>query len=310
MPSRILSDETRGAETSTTSTSQSDQLLRSKIGSNNSPSSIPQDKSGTRHPRSHSSLAHSTNDPSSTTTFHHHPPATTNVKLNSAEFPKSQSDTRQRTRSSPSPLQTTSSRLSPTAGSYFAAQPGASGLEPRSPNNRRPPASRSCHGVETRSGPPPAFTTRGSYQGENRSKNAQPINLTSSTTQATSIGSIDALVHGKSSVADDLVHLNTFKTTVRADQSLGRPVTGLDDTAMASNGHHLDEDQDEATLRGSEFPQLPFASARGSRYGNGEGHTVHEDLFLNLAHADSPGQEGAESHREKPSRRVRTLLYL
>ena len=44
--------------------------------------------------------------------------------------------------------------------SYFAIPHTRSGLEARSPANKRPPASRSSYGIETSSGPPPALSTQ------------------------------------------------------------------------------------------------------------------------------------------------------
>jgi hypothetical protein len=49
--------------------------------------------------------------------------------------------------------------LSPAA-SYFALRSNPSGSELRSPHYKRPPASRSSHGIETSTGPPPALSTQ------------------------------------------------------------------------------------------------------------------------------------------------------
>jgi hypothetical protein len=48
----------------------------------------------------------------------------------------------------------------PSGESYFTTQTAASGTEARSPANKRPPASRSSHGIETSTGPPPALSTQ------------------------------------------------------------------------------------------------------------------------------------------------------
>ena len=47
--------------------------------------------------------------------------------------------------------------------SYFSQHPRAGGNEPRSPQIRRPPASRSSHGIATKAGPPPALSTQRTY---------------------------------------------------------------------------------------------------------------------------------------------------
>ena len=69
---------------------------------------------------------------------------------------------------------TPSGPLSPPTGSYFTAQPGSTSIEPRSPAQRRPPASRSSHGIETISGPPPALSTQRSYNAESPWRNPPP----------------------------------------------------------------------------------------------------------------------------------------
>ncbi|ORX93488.1 hypothetical protein BCR34DRAFT_499855 [Clohesyomyces aquaticus] len=78
----------------------------------------------------------------------------------------SASPRRQRATTNPSsPSNLTPSQVSTstaTSPSYFSPQPQASGKEPRSPPNRRPPASFSGHGIDTSRGPPIALITRGS----------------------------------------------------------------------------------------------------------------------------------------------------
>ncbi|MCJ1244102.1 hypothetical protein MMC30_001300 [Trapelia coarctata] len=56
-------------------------------------------------------------------------------------------------------------KLSPSpyaspAESYFTTRPTSSGIEARPPAQKRPPASRSSHGIETSTGPPPALSTQ------------------------------------------------------------------------------------------------------------------------------------------------------
>ena len=79
--------------------------------------------------------------------------------------------------------------------------------------------------------------------------------------------------------------------------------------APASNDHHFEEDQDEATLRGADFPQLTFAAAHKNRQAIGELRPSQEDLFLNLAQGDSPEQTGTEPSSQKHQRRVRSHFY-
>ena len=53
--------------------------------------------------------------------------------------------------------------LSTSGESYFPQHPRAGSNEPRSPQVRRPPASRSSHGIATKAGPPPALSTQRTY---------------------------------------------------------------------------------------------------------------------------------------------------
>jgi len=76
-------------------------------------------------------------------------------------------------------------------------------------------------------------------------------------------------------------------------------------TAFDHKVHHEDEDPGEATLRGADFPQFPFASTQKIRPAHNELQASQEDLFLNLAHADSPGEGADEYLGEKQRRRVR-----
>lgn len=69
----------------------------------------------------------------------------------------------QRPTSSPSSLPGSTFSLSTARGSYLSSQPGSSGVESRSPANKRAPASRSSHGIATANGPPPALITQRSY---------------------------------------------------------------------------------------------------------------------------------------------------
>ena len=75
-----------------------------------------------------------------------------------------------------SPIKIQTPLHSSSGASYFASQPGASGLEARSPANKRPPASRSSHGVETSNGPPPALSTQRSHSNDSAWRILPPIN--------------------------------------------------------------------------------------------------------------------------------------
>ena len=304
--SRILPDDTRGDQTSTTSVLPPYQSSSQRTG-HTKPSLVSnsQTKSGTRRPQSQSSLGNQTDHPPSIPPSHHRAAATIPVKNDIEDSQTYTPYIRQRTISSPAPLQAEPSQLSAPVGSYFEAQSGASGLEPRSPLHKRPPASRSCHGIETLSGPPPALSTHRSYQGDSAWRYTQPVDLTGLGRQGKAISSIDALVRAKQPVTDDYIDPDPNKNIPSIERLLKQPMPAMNRTALDHNVHHKDEDQGEATLRGADFPQLAFASAQQARPERSELQASQEDLFLNLAHADSPGEGGDENLREKQRRRVR-----
>ena len=92
------------------------------------------------------------------------------------------------------PIKTQSPRHSASGGSYFASQPGASGIEARSPAQKRPPASRSSHGIETSNGPPPALSTQRTYSAENTWRIQPPLDISSIYPQLTrrTLATLDA----------------------------------------------------------------------------------------------------------------------
>ena len=63
----------------------------------------------------------------------------------------------------------------PSTSTYFNKQSGGLGFDPKSPPSRRQPASRSSHGIETSTGPPPALITQRSYTTDSGWKQATPL---------------------------------------------------------------------------------------------------------------------------------------
>ena len=299
MPSRILPD------TSTASTPHRDPSSTSRSASDRSPRTSPHDKSDTRLAPGQSSLAHPTDHLSATAPSQYPPAAISLAETGITGLPIPIPDTRQRTRSPPSPSHAVRSPLLPLTGSYFVPQPGASGAEARSPLNKRPPASRSSNGVETFSGPPPALSTQRSYQGDSAGRHTVSVDRTQSGSLETTVNSIDALIRSSQPGADGTVDSDPVRVALTKRP---HPMHVMDRTALTSNGNHADEDHDENTLKGADFPQLPFASAHKNRHENGELKASQEDLFLNLAHADSPRENGAGNANHKAKRHVRKYV--
>lgn len=64
---------------------------------------------------------------------------------------------------------------SPSTSTYFNKQSGGLGFDPKSPPSRRQPASRSSHGIETSTGPPPALITQRSHTTDSGWKQLTPL---------------------------------------------------------------------------------------------------------------------------------------
>lgn len=296
MPSRILPEpgHTRGDETSTTSNSPSRPSKRPQIQDGTpSPDSSGQDKSGTEHPQRQSSSAKTADHPSSAVESHRHSQAT---RKETSNPDRPSNSTKQKADSATAPPQAVGSPLSPT-GSYFAPQASASGLEARSPFNKRPPASRSSHGIETLSGPPPALITQRSYQGDSAWRYTQPVDLTRLGSRDSTVRSINALVSGDPAETNGARELDPVKVSSPVERSVRPPSAAMSRTTFAHNGHQVEENQDEDTLKGADFPHFPTSSPRRTRQDHGDGQLSQEDLFLNIAHADSPVEEGIARRR-------------
>ena len=249
-------------------------------------------KSGTQHQRSQSTAEAS--DLSSST-------AAQQLHSKTAGTPTGpKSRKHQRPTSSPSQLQSLADQLSPPAASYFTRQPGASGCDARSPFTRRAPASRSSHGIETLSGPPPALSTQRSYTVDSASNHPPTLESTQTSLQARKDRPGSAKQDTATPAAKDRFE----------DGRAGR----LDDskTAMtlpkrARDEFTLEEEQDQVTLRGNEFPRLDQSDHRGQMGDNRletRSQTSQEDLFLNMAQSDAAANGDSDASYRKQRRRV------
>ena len=157
-----------------------------------------------------------------------------------------------------------------SSGSYFTLQPGTPGSEPRSPPNRRPPASRSSHGIETRSGPPPALSTRKSYNSEiPLGPLASADQPDDSPHQFETNGSIDSILSPNQ---------RSLGTVQKSRRDAGRRPKSMDETiAPAVEASYTEDDQD-ATIRANER-NFRINRSRSKSTQNRQS----EDLFLNLA---------------------------
>ena len=196
--------------------------------------------------------------------------------------------------------------LAPQSGSYFAYQPAASGNEARSPQNRRPPASRSSYGIETSSGPPPALSTRRSYNAES-SWRIPPSDPRATRPPMSHRASIDSIVKQPHRIANDSVET---KTSGGVRSAHPRNSSVVDGGAVEMDGRHEDqsgseEDQD-STLR---INGHRATNGRHTRNDSGQhpSQSSQEDLFFNLARADSEVvEEGPELSNKGERKHTRT----
>ncbi|MCJ1274443.1 hypothetical protein MMC21_002239 [Puttea exsequens] len=189
--------------------------------------------------------------------------------------------------------------LSPTP-SYFTPQPGASGLEPRSPQNRRPPASRSSHGIETFSGPPPALSTQRSYTGEAPWRNTPPISSRASYPQSpNATPSIDSIVNLTQTAPHEVFDYNP-SVVARDARSIPLSNDGPMATRRRSSGRRDETGDQDSTLRihGEEWERRKYNKNVVTK----ESISSNEDLFLNLARADS-AVDGEQSRSVSRQRR-------
>ena len=191
-------------------------------------------------------------------------------------------------------------------GSYFAQQPGASGAKPQSPLNRRPPASRSSHGIETSSGPPPALSTQRSYNADSPWRNSlsfdprvapPPLSQRPFTSP-----SIDTIVKQTYQAANEDSDSSPSNARVARSKSLTDDRTDPTMAGRYKYGRFEEEEDQDSTLR------MNGNNWEGSRKtknedGQDQSFSSNEDLFLNLAKADSVVDEGLELSARRERRR-------
>ena len=200
-----------------------------------------------------------------------------------------------------------SPRFSP-AEYHFARQPTASSLESRSAPGRRPPASRSSHGIATSAGPPPALITQHLYN--TRAPPASPNVNHSPPAQCSStdtgIDSAFNLAHDFSDTHSRTVTNNAIRVALSSS-----PANRMIQTAMETenNFEPPDEYDLDATIgiNGQKSREGRHSRNGGFRQ---ELHNTHEDLFLNLAKADSVVDDTTDPLSRTERRRVSQMSYL
>ena len=209
----------------------------------------------------------------------------------------------QRPTSSPSALLGTTQTLSSAQAFYFSTQ---SAIEARSLANKRAPASRSSHGIPTANGPPPALITQRSYHGDpwrNPLPTDQPDLPTTSHLQPQTNEGRDTLARRNSTNS----RTGGEATPHPMDSSVAE--RGATSNPPSSSQRH-NADGDDDTLRhvdGSKLSAGRLTNGAGGASHNGgqeddHSYSSHEDLFLNLACADSEAGNNSNA-RKKTGRR-------
>ncbi|KAL8948354.1 MAG: hypothetical protein Q9222_005450, partial [Ikaeria aurantiellina] len=193
----------------------------------------------------------------------------------------------QRPTSSPSSLSGATTSLQPAQGSYFSSQSGTSGIEARSPANRRAPASRSSHGIPTSNGPPPALITQRSYHGDPW-RNPPSIEPSNSSAPASKLSP-------PKETTRKLPRSNSINSKRKETSELDDMNGNADSMAPSHRRRYSTEGEDDDTLRSLKVAgqEIKHRSAttkeidNGSNQGEDHSYSSHEDLFLHLARAES-----------------------
>lgn len=203
---------------------------------------------------------------------------------------------------------------SPSVSTHFNQQPGGLGIEPRSPPSRRQPASRSSHGIQTSTGPPPALSTQRSYTTDSAWK--QPATLEGSChskyrphTQK----SIDSVIKSERSNTDDKDSALASKATSsirRRPEMIEDNTSTMPGFERRHRGHNEDQDSTphEFDPVASSYPSLPAnekISGRATiKNADEQTKTSQEDLFLILARSNSLADNAKDDTLKGERRRV------
>lgn len=228
---------------------------------------------------------------------------------NNTSIPRpSDTSSAKRPASSPS-----SAVYSHSIGTHFNQQPGL-GIEPRSPPSRRQPASRSSHGIQTSTGPPPALSTQRSYTTESAWKQpATPEVSRQSKYRPHTQKTIDSIINpARSNIGEKGSTLASKATSSirRRPEMIGDNTGTMAGFERRHRGY--DEDQD-LTLRNfdpvaSSYPSLPANEKRSGRTtinnADEQTKTSQEDLFLILARSNSMADNAKDDTLKGERRRV------
>ena len=208
------------------------------------------------------------------------------------------------------------------AGSYFLPQPGASGIEARSPANKRAPASRSSHGIETANGPPPALSTQRSPQSYSTEDSwrypastdqlALRPQLTHRALQGLAAAGTTSRTNSSNSTIrladvsfDRGTNLEASENTSYTQRDIRTERSDMSATTPWLNGQHSSEPDPDRTIRISDSTTVAGRGEEGKATREGaKARQLQEDLFLDLAHTDVSMQDVTDPAVRVDRRRV------
>lgn len=186
-------------------------------------------------------------------------------------------------------------------GPYFSPPLSTNTSEPRSPaSRRRPPASRSSHGIETTSGPPPALSTQRSHNADSSWKNAQRKDSADPSSIRVRPESVGNIACGWKDVAQrqDRRRSGSVNTPPRHGASTSRAAErNMMHSVFLRQSSIVDDGDDDATLRIN--GRKAMATTDGAPL-----QAARQDLFLDLARSNSPGTDGSDIMSRSERRRV------
>ena len=178
--------------------------------------------------------------------------------------------------------------VSSPAESYFDSPPSPSASsKPRSPESKRPPASRSSHGIETRSGPPPALSTRRSIN----------VDTPWRSPPSTNPGLYQTGADGNTNSDVNDTHCVLNARPEQTDYGLEVMMTRSENEAPRERASAPVDDDQDSTLRVK-------TQYRTDHQGDGRPRPQQEDLFLNLSRTDPLADDGSDSMSRAERRRV------
>ena len=210
--------------------------------------------------------------------------------------------------------------------SYFVPQSTSSGIEARSPATKRPPASRSSHGIETSSGPPPALSTQRTLSTENTWRFPLADNIRPSYPQfiAPALATLDTLNSTekgghKSGISGvrvaDAENPRSERTRVttgdeRGESGVEAGTTTLPTSSSDELESFVDYDRSGSSTGSSSYKDLDSDNMSAQLDGNAQGskerlsQSSQEDIFFNLARNDEVPDIAADTLSRDERRQV------